>query len=58
MADAGAAVVVALDTTAVAAAGFAASSFAYPVTATANTRTAMIAEIFFIFIHPRSFPWI
>jgi hypothetical protein len=52
-ADAGA-VVVALVATAGATAGFAAS-FACPVKATANTRIAMIAEIFFMFIHPLSF---
>jgi hypothetical protein len=56
MADAGA-VVVALEVTAGATAGFEAS-LAWPVKATASTRTAMIAEIFFMFIHPLSFPWV
>jgi hypothetical protein len=57
MADAGA-VVVAVEVTADSTAGFGASCFLHPVKATASTRTAMIAEIFFIFIHPLSFPWV
>ena len=57
MAETGA-VVVAEEVTADTTAGFGASCFVHPVKATASTRTAMIAEIFFIFIHPPSFPWI
>jgi hypothetical protein len=44
--------VVAVDVTADSTAGFGASCFVHPAKATASTRTAMIAEIFFIFIHP------
>jgi hypothetical protein len=51
---AGAAVVVAVEVTVVTTAGFGASCFVQPVKAIANTSTAMIAEIFFMFIHPLS----